>query len=91
MEYNFLKKPKLGDIFHHTTANGWYEESVVVSLMSYKEVWKAQLQSSSEGTVFLSSGTQVRDKNDWSPKPASETDLPPSKRKQVKVTEAGNT
>ena len=86
MEYKFLKKPKQGDVFHHTTANGWYEEAVIVCVMSHRDVWKAQLQSSSEGTVFISSGNQVRDHNDWSPKADTESSLPPSKRKQNKVT-----
>ena len=80
MEYNFLKQPKLGDVFKHKTANGWHEEASVISNQTYADVWKAVLLTSSEGVVFINSGNQVRDENDWSPKVGPENDKPPGKR-----------
>ena len=68
MEDNRLKRPSVGDIMQHVTANGWYEEAIVISVQSYKAVWKALMMTSSEGTVVLGTGNRFRDKNDWSPK-----------------------
>ena len=85
-----VKKPNVGDVFHHTTANGWYEEALVISVQTWSEVWKALLMTSSEGTVFLGTGAVVRDKNDWAPKEESTGTLSPAKQKRMKQDVTGN-
>tara|TARA_R100001082_G_scaffold111081_1_gene93253 strand:+ start:759 stop:1031 length:273 start_codon:yes stop_codon:yes gene_type:complete len=85
-----LKKPSIGDVFFHTTANDWYEEARVVSVQSYKDVWKALLLTTSEGHVFLGTGNEVRDKYDWAPKVEKSSTTPPSKRKRMQAVANGS-
>ena len=82
-KYVYLKCPKLGDVFTHTTASGWDEEATVVSVQRFKEVWKCVLYTSSEGTVTLSAGNQVRGDYDWRPK---EPEAVPPRKRQGKVS-----
>lgn len=90
MKYKQLDKPNVGDVFHHTTANGWYEEALVISVQTWGEVWKALLMTSSEGTVFLGTGSTVRDNNDWAPKVESTANVAPAKQKRMKQNVTGN-
>jgi hypothetical protein len=85
-----LTKPSVGDVFFHTTANGWYEEAMVISVQSHVDVWKALLMTTSEGHVFLGTGNEVRDKYDWAPKVSKSSTTPPSKRKRIQAVEAGS-
>lgn len=90
MEQKHLRKPSVGDVLHHKTANGWYEEAMVVSVMTFKEVWRALLMTNSEATVVLGTGAVVRDENDWDHKVEQSASASPSKKRRLNNQKLGS-